>query len=73
LVLELFAFLGQFGGTDLLDGKLPGESAGRSLLYVGFYKRLLNLELLLRQLENAMLVDPIADLAEEVGDVSRGR
>ena len=73
LVLELLAFVGQFGGTDLLDGKLPGKSVGRPLLYVGFDKRMLNFELLFRQFENAILVDPIADLAEEVGDVNRGR
>jgi hypothetical protein len=65
--------LGQFGGLDLFDGKLSGDSVGRPLLDVGVYERVLHLELLLGQLEDTVLIDSITDLAKKVGDVGGSR
>ena len=64
--------VGQFGGMNLFYGKLPRKRAAGSLLYVGCYERLLHLELLLRQFKDAVLVNLIPDLTEEVGDFARG-
>ena len=58
---------------NLFYGKLTRKRAAGSLLYVGCYERLLHFELLLRQFKDAVFVDLIPDLTEEVGDFARGR
>ncbi len=57
----------------MLDGKLTCERVARALLDVGAYEGLLDLDLLLRQLEDAVFIDPVADLAERVRNVARRR
>ena len=55
---------------DLFDRKLSCNGTARPRFYVGDDEGLLNFDLLLREFEYAVFVDLIADLAEEVGDLT---
>ncbi len=71
--LDLLALFRQFGGVNLSDREPPGDGAAGPLSHIGFDEGVLNLDLLVRQLEYAVLVDLIADFAEEIRDLIRRR
>jgi hypothetical protein len=56
----------------LLDRQSPRNDAARTFGDVGLYEGLLDFDLLGRQFENAIVIDLITDLAEEVGNLSCG-
>ena len=69
---DLFAFFRQFGRLDLCCGEPPCDRTAGPLLYIGLYEGGLNFDLFLREFEYAVLVDLIADVAENIGDLACG-
>jgi hypothetical protein len=56
----------------LLDGQSAGNDAARTFGDVGVYEGLLNFDLFRRQFKDAIVIDLIADLTEEVGNLPGG-
>ena len=71
LAAEQFALLRQLGRLDLLDGELSCRSAAGTMRDVGLDEGVLNDDLLRREIEDAVFIDLIADLAEDIGKFRR--